>query len=260
MTFQPASQHPNQPQALHKSSRAEQPTSHSIKPKKSHHHGSSTAGASSKGHHTTSKNSSITPLKNSHHHPLSTKQEFMEKFNRLISYDYQDQLINVEQSLNEIRHTIMKHNIQQQSQRRVRDLGINSEHLDSALKNSKEQSSASGHQANSQKSTLKRTTNHAVDQPGAANSSSQQTSSGLTGVQVSSRLFNNQTNSKFSTISSYRQKRVSFMINADLENDLQPFGQNSRLSSVVVDGIQEENSVSGTGDTRTAAAPANKLD
>ena len=38
------------------------------------------------------------------------------------------------------------------------------------------------------------------------------------------------------------------MINADLENDLQPFGgQNSRLSSVVVDGIQEENSVSGTG-------------
>ena len=50
------------------------------------------------------------------------------------------------------------------------------------------------------------------------------------------------------------------MINADLENDLQTFGQNSRLSSVAIDGIQEENSVSGTGDTRTAAPANNKLD
>ena len=38
----------------------------------------------------------------------------MKKFNRLITYDYHDILINVEASLNAIQHTIMRHNQEQQ--------------------------------------------------------------------------------------------------------------------------------------------------
>lgn len=68
------------------------------------------------------KTGTTIPMKNAHQQ-LSSKEEFLQKFNRLITYNYQDQLINVEQSLNEIRQTIMKHNIHCQRRKN----GLNAE-------------------------------------------------------------------------------------------------------------------------------------
>ena len=39
------------------------------------------------------------------------KKGFIDKFNKLISYDYKDELINVEHSIDAIRQTILQHNL-----------------------------------------------------------------------------------------------------------------------------------------------------
>ena len=39
------------------------------------------------------------------------KKGFIDKFNKLISYDYKDDLINVEHSIDAIRQTILQHNL-----------------------------------------------------------------------------------------------------------------------------------------------------
>ena len=144
----------------------------------------------------------------------------------------------------------MKHNLQQQSQRRARDSAFNPDEAGAGgARISRDLNAHQGHHyhhvvnsqgvagaASSQKSTLKRSTQHHAGGLGADPSSAAHhgsaASSGLLGMQVASRLFNNNnhTNSKFSTISSYRQKRVSFMINADLENDLHQFNRQPEQS------------------------------
>ena len=109
------------------------------------------------------------------------KKGFIDKFNKLISYDYKDELINVEHSIDAIRQTILQHNLRQRDSSNYKRHGYDDiDMLDDRG-------------PNNFKSTLRKTSSHALD---------------------GGRVLNN----KFNTIGSHRQKRVQFAINADIDH------------------------------------------